>query len=170
MAVALFALLSLSLFMLGANILLGEWPTVASTILGTQFLSTHIILGLLGSLLALFSVVITMFYFIGTGSAVKEGVQDYELDQRYYQMTLKYKKKFFPVMTLSLIVYIALPAVGAAVTVDYLGPGLHRMVAYLTFVTHAYITYKGWEFIFENDRVVATVDRLIRESKENDDE
>jgi hypothetical protein len=169
MAVALLALLFMGLVMLIANLLLGQFPTLAGELLGTSFLSTHIILGVIASLLALFSTVITMFYFIGTGKAVKESVQEWELDERYYQMVLKYKKKYFPTMTLSLVVYIALPSVGAATSADYLSAGFHSLVAYLTILTHAFICYQGWFYIFENDRLVATVDRLARE-KEREDE
>ena len=165
MAVALIGLLFMSLVMLVANLVLGYDPGLATQYLGTSFLSAHIMLGVLASLLALFSVVITMFYFIGTAKAVEEGVRDYELDRRYYEMTLKYKKKYFPVMTVSLLVYIALPSVGAAVSANYLASWYHEIVAYLTILTHGYICYSGWGYIFENDRLVNTVDRLIREQE-----
>lgn len=165
MAIALIGLLFVSLLLLLANLVLGEYPVLAGAVMDLPFLSTHIALGVVASLLALFSTVITMFYFIGTGKAVKESVRDWDLDHRYYEMVLKYKKKYFPTMTLALVVYIALPSVGAAASVDYLSAGFHRLVAYLTVLTHSVIVYQGWEYIFENDRLVATVDRLAREKR-----
>lgn len=167
-AVGLMALLLMGLVTLAGNLVLGEVPTLAGDLLGHSFLTSHIILGVIGSLLALFSTVITMFYFIGTGKAVKESVQEWDLDPRYYDMVLKYKKKYFPTMTLSLVVYIALPSVGAATSADYLSAGFHGMVAYLTVATHAFICYQGWYYIFENDRLVATVDRLAREAERDE--
>lgn len=171
LAIALLALLFLSEFFLAANLLLGVYPSLARSLLEVSFLSTHIIFGVIASLLALFSTVITMFYFIGTGKAVKESVQEWDLDKRYYEMVLKYKKRYFPTMTLALIVYISLPGVGAATSANYLSSGFHGLVAYLTVLTHGFICYQGWNYIFENDRLVATVDRLVREKqRENDSE
>ncbi len=166
MAVALLALLFTSLLLLVANLLLGVFPSLASEFFGTAFLRTHIILGVIAPLLALFSTVITMFYFIGTGKAVKESVQEWDLDRRYYEMVLKYKKRYFPTMTLSLLVYIGLPSVGAATSANYLSPEFHSMVAYLTILTHGFVCYQGWFYIFENDRLVTTVDRLVHERQQ----
>lgn len=169
MAVGLFALLIMGLATLIMNLILGEFPALAQILFGMPYLTVHVIFGVIASLLALFGTVITMFYFIGTGKSVKEGVQEWDLDERYYEMVLKYKKKYFPTMTLSLLVYIALPGVGAAVTTDTVSPGLHGLVAYLTVLTHAFICYQGWHYIFENDRLVATVDRLAREKQQQED-
>jgi hypothetical protein len=91
------------------------------------------------------------------------------LDERYYEMVLKYKKRYFPTMTLSLLVYIALPGVGAAATTDTVSSGFHGIIAYLTVLTHGFICYQGWHYIFENDRLVATVDRLAREKQAEED-
>lgn len=166
MAIALLALLFMSLLAIGLNLLIGEYPGMTLYFLGKTSVATHMMLGVVSSLLALFSVVITMFYFIGTGKAVKETIQEWDLDERYYDMVLKYKKKYFPTMTLALLVYVAAPSVGAAASANYVSDGFHGMIGYLTFATHAYICYQGWDYIFENDRLVNTVDRLAREAEE----
>lgn len=163
MAVALLALLFLGFLALLLNTLivippLGEW---SASLLHTSFISLHFSLGVIAAFLCLFGVVMTMFYFIGTGKAVKEEVRDHDLDKRYYRMVLKYKKQYFPVMTLSLLLYIAVPTMGAAAHADYIAPGFHGMVAYLTLATHGYICYRGSQYIFENDRLVSTVNRLV---------
>ncbi|MFB6346546.1 MAG: hypothetical protein ABEK50_12370 [bacterium] len=166
MAIALLALLFISLLAIGLNLLLGEFTGLSIYLFGEASLAIHMMLGIVASLVALFSVVITMFYFIGTGKAVKETVQEWELDERYYQMVLKYKKKYFPTMTLALVVYIAAPSVGAAASAEYVSDSVHRLVSYVTFLTHGYICYQGFYYIFENDRLVTTVDRLAREAEE----
>lgn len=169
MAIALLALLFVSLSLLTLNILAAEVSMIGSTLtslIGGSFISVHFTLGVVASVLCLFSVVITMFYFIGTGRAVKDSVKDYGLDRRYYQMILKYKRKYFPVMTLALVIYIALPTLGAAAQAKYIAPGFHGLFSYITLVTHAFVCYQGWGYIFENERVVATVNRLVREHQE----
>jgi len=168
-AVGLFALLIMGLATLVMNLVLGEYPALAQNLVGMPFLTVHVIFGVIASLLALFGTVITMFYFIGTGKSVKEGVKEWDLDERYYEMVLKYKKRYFPTMTLSLLVYIALPGVGAAATTDTVSSGFHGIIAYLTVLTHGFICYQGWHYIFENDRLVATVDRLAREKQAEED-
>lgn len=169
MAIALLALLFISLIAIGLNLALGEFTGLSIYLFGKSSLAIHMLFGVIASLLALFSVVITMFYFIGTGKAVKETIQEWNLDKRYYDMVLKYKRKYFPTMTLSLLVYIAAPSVGAAASAEYVSDWLHGLVGYLTFATHAFICYQGFYYVFENDRLVATVDRLAREAEEGED-
>lgn len=167
MAVALLALLFIGLVLLGADLWVSQNLALAAALVdASSGVSVWIIFEVLASLTALFSVVITMFYFIGTGKAVKESVSDHELDSAYYDMVLKYKKRYFPVMTLALVAYVALPAVGAAVTVDYVGSTVHFLVALVTFLAHVYVCYLGWSYIIENDRLVSTVDRLVREKQQ----
>ncbi|MFB6355178.1 MAG: hypothetical protein ABEJ65_01515 [bacterium] len=168
MSIALIVLLWMSLLLILGNYVVGISEGVRAVITGLtgiSFLPFHFILGVISSLLALFSVVITMFYFIGTGKAVKEGVKEHDLDERYYRMTLKYKKKFFPVMTLSLLFYIALPCVGAAVSANYLGSLTHHLVSVATIIVHFYISVRGVYYLYENDRLVSTVHRLIQEAE-----
>lgn len=167
MAVALLALLSVGLVLLGADLFVSQNLALAASLVdASSGLSVWIIFEVLASLTALFSVVITMFYFIGTGKAVKESVRDHDLDEGYYDLVLKYKKRYFPAMTLALLFYIALPGVGAAVTVDYVGRTTHFLVALSTVLMHLYVCWRGWEYIIENDRLVATVDRLVRERQQ----
>lgn len=167
MAVALLALLSAGLIMLGADLFVSQNLALAASLVNASSgLSVWLIFEVLAALTALFSVVITMFYFIGTGRAVKESVRDHDLDERYYDMVLKYKRRYFPAMTLALVFYVALPGVGAAVTVDYVGGTTHFLVALATLLVHLYVCWLGWSFIIENDRLVATVDRLVRERED----
>ncbi len=167
MAVALLALLSAGLIMLGADLFVSQNLALAASLVNASSgLSVWLIFEVLAALTALFSVVITMFYFIGTGRAVKESVRDHDLDERYYDMVLKYKRRYFPAMTLALVFYVALPGVGAAVTVDYVGRTTHFLVALVTLLVHLYVCWLGWSFIIENDRLVATVDRLVRERED----
>jgi len=168
MALALIVLLWLGFVGMLVNILMAQIPTISSfvtTATGTTFLASHFVLGVSASILALFGVVITMFYFIGTAKAVKEAVRDYDLDREYYEMTLKYKRKYFPGMTGSLIFYIALPSLGSAVMVDYLPVWSHGVFAYLTLLVHGWICLRGQQYLLENDRLMAKVDWLVREAE-----
>lgn len=171
MALALIVLLWLGFVGILINILMAEVPflsTFVSSAIGTSFLESHFVLGVSASIIALFGVVITMFYFIGTAKAVKEAVRDYDLDRGYYEMTLKYKRKFFPGMTGSLLFYIALPSLGSAVMVDYLPAWSHGVFGYLTLLVHAWICFRGTQYLMENDRLMAKVDWLVREAEKEE--
>ena len=171
MAIALIILLWIGFAALLLNILMAHVSVVAeivSSISGASFIATHFTLGVVSSLIALFAVVITMFYFIGTAKAVKEGVRDHDLDHGYYEMTLKYKKKYFPGMTASLLFYIAAPGFGAAAQVGSVSHFTHGVVAYLTLLIHLWICVKGQEYLIENDRLVAKVDYLIQKKAPED--
>lgn len=165
LALALVVLLWFGFGLLLLNVLMAHVPPLAellTTMAGAPFVATHFTLGVIASLVALFGVVITMFYFIGTAKAVKEGVRDHDLDRGYYEMTLKYKKKYFPGMTLSLLFYVATPGFGAAVQVGSINPLTHGLVAYLTLIIHLWICVRGQQYLIENDRLVAKVDYLVQ--------
>lgn len=168
MAIALVVLLWLGFLGILLNILMAQVPVVArwmTSLAGSPFIGTHFVVGVCASILALFGVVITMFYFIGTAKAVKEAVRDYKLDRGYYEMTLKYKKKYFPGMTLSLLFYIGLPSLGSAVMVDYLSPWIHGWFAYATLLMHGWICVRGQQYLIENDRLMAKVDWLVKKNE-----
>lgn len=134
------------------------------------FIAAHFTLGVCAALIALFGVVITMFYFIGTAKAVKEAVRDHDLDREYYRLTLKYKRKYFPGMTASLLFYIATPSLGGAAMVDMVSPYLHGGVAYLTLLVHGWICVRGQQYLMENDRLVAKVDYLVKQKQGADED
>lgn len=171
MALALVVLLWIGFGALLLNILMAHVPSIAGVvtyIAGAPFIATHFTLGVVSSLIALFAVVITMFYFIGTAKAVKEGVRDHNLDRDYYELTLKYKKQYFPGMTASLLFYIAAPGFGAAAQVGSVSHLTHGIVAYLTLLVHLWICVRGQEYLIENDRLVAKVDYLIQKKTKDD--
>jgi len=173
MAVALVILLWMSFGVLFVTLLMGQIQPLGYVIsdwFGASWIATHFTLGVCGSIFALFVVVITMFYFIGTAKAVKEGVRDYQLDRDYYELTLKYKRKFFPAMTVSLLFYIALPSLGAASMVNYVDPWIHGVSSYLTLMLHGWICFRGQEYLLENDQLVAKVDYLIQKRERADQE
>lgn len=170
MGIALVGLLWLGFGVLLLSVLMAHVPIVANVmtwLANAPFVATHFTLGVCASLTALFGVVITMFYFIGTAKAVKEAVRDYELDREYYELTLKYKRKYFPGMTLSLLFYIATPSLGGATMVDMVAPYVHGVVAYLTLIVHGWICIRGQEYLLENDRLVAKVDYLVKQKEES---
>lgn len=162
MTPALFALLFCSLVLLLGNTIVGHAPGVAGAWFGMEFLEFHIILGVLASLLALFTVCMIMFYLIGTGKQIKENIREHDLDASLYGPVTDGKRKFFPTLTLAMVLYVALPGVGAALTVEAVGSGFHTMISYLTLVTHLFVCYQSWHHLRAQDRVIVTVDRQVR--------
>lgn len=167
MTPALLGLLFCALILLLLNTAVGHFPGlgtwVASNFLGmeSEFLEFHIILGVLGVLLALFSVCLVMFYLIGTGKQIKENIQEENLDKNLYKPVKEGKRRFFPTLTLAMVMYVALPCVGAAVTVDYLNPGFHRLLAYLTVLTHGFVCYQALHYLKEQDRTIVKINRRL---------
>src|SRR5262249_33732346 len=54
------------------------------------------------TLLCVFAHSIIMFYFIGTGSRIKEVVKEFRLDPELYRRTLGFKQRVFPLSTLTM--------------------------------------------------------------------
>src|SRR5438093_4851667 len=59
------------------------------------------------TLLTIFTHAIIMFYFIGTGSRIKEVVKELGLDSTLYRRTLAFKARVFPLSSLTLLVVMA---------------------------------------------------------------
>ena len=98
--------------MMGRALLVLGWLAtlglIATGILGFQVgpevgVGTHLLLGLMSSLLLLFSHSWIMFYLIGTGKAIKTAVAENDLDESIVEMTRDFKNRSYPWLMLAMI-------------------------------------------------------------------
>src|SRR5713101_3796036 len=64
------------------------------------------------TLLTIFTHAIIMFYFIGTGSRIKEVVKEFKLDPMLYRRTLSFKARLFPLSSMTMLVVMAAYIIG----------------------------------------------------------
>src|SRR5207247_1456368 len=82
-------------------------------VLGTK--TAHVLWGFVATIVALFAHTITMFYFIGTGSAIKEEARKHEALLPLYQTARRFKARTSGTLTLAPILLMAASIAGAGV-------------------------------------------------------
>src|SRR5207249_1425785 len=87
------------------------FPVLVALGLGVHFgrvtVPTHVAWSIPVTLLTIFSHAIILFYFIGTGSRIKEVVKEFKLDARLYRQTLDFNARVFPLSTLTIALIMA---------------------------------------------------------------
>jgi hypothetical protein len=115
------------------------------------------------TLLSIFAHAIIMFYFIGTGSRIKEVVKEFRLDPELYRRTLVFKQRVFPLSTLTMgLVMAAYILGGGAHTRFAWTPGwLHGLVALVSAALNIQLALREVVCISDNLTLVDDVDRAV---------
>lgn len=92
----------------------------------------HMAAGLIGALIAILWLSTAMFYFIATGSAVKDAVKKKLADFEDYQKTKEFKKSLFPLLMTAIAFLILSPVMGAAYDAKKAPLLTHTILSWLT--------------------------------------
>src|SRR5258705_7352600 len=115
------------------------------------------------TLLTIFTHAIIMFYFIGTGSRIKEVVKELGLDPTLYRRTLAFKARVFPLSTLTLLVVMAAYILGGGTHTHFrwTPPLLHGIVGGAAVVLNLLLCLREGGCISDNLTLVDEVDRAV---------
>jgi hypothetical protein len=140
------------LLVLGVEV---SWPKVT--------VPTHVSWTIPVALLAIFSHAIILFYFIGTGSRIKEVVKEFKLDVNLYRRTLAFKSRVFPLSTLTMALIIAATILGggAHTRFAWTPPLLHGVVAFGAAILNTILSLREVACISENLTLVDEVDQAV---------
>lgn len=97
---------------------------------GIGHLERHVLIGLIATLVALFWLVVTMFYFIATGSQIRQAAQEGLLKVDLYKRTREFKKMLFPWIMTSIVLLIITPIAGAATDAGKAPALYHHILAW----------------------------------------
>ena len=116
----------------------------------------HVLAGYLGTVFALFAHTIAMFYFIGTGSAVKNAAK--ELAQAgdrtlvpLWEQTKVFKNALFPAQMLAMLLLMGASILGAGVLTGAIPSIVHLVLEILAVPLNAWVLF----------RTVATIEKNI---------
>ena len=123
----------------------------------------HVLWSIPITLLCIFTHAIIMFYFIGTGSRIKEVVKELKLDVQLYRRTLPFKAKVFPLsmLTMSLIMASAILGGGAHTHFPWTPPWLHGLLAVAAAICNVVLALREIGCISENLTLVDEVDLAV---------
>jgi len=115
------------------------------------------------TLLAIFTHAIILFYFIGTGSRIKEVVKEFRLDQDLYRRTLAFKARVFPLsmLTMTLIMVAYIIGGGTHTHFRWTPAWLHGLVALAATFLNGILALREVVSISENLTLVDDVDQAV---------
>ena len=123
----------------------------------------HFILGLAGTLTALFAESMIFFYFIGTGVAIKKAVALYDLDRRYLVQVRAFKQRTSGIAFLALLALIAAFVLGGGAATRAVPALVHEIVAWAAISCHALSAWASTRAIRENVGLLAELDQVVGE-------
>ena len=110
--------------------------------------STHVKMGLITTILTMLTHTTTMFYFMGTGSAIKEEVRGENLDLEYLRRARAFKGTFFYALFFGMLLIMATAMLGGGAHSDLLRPvqpvgqsflsRVHELLALVSFFVNMY--------------------------------
>ncbi|MBS09995.1 MAG: hypothetical protein CME19_00135 [Gemmatimonadetes bacterium] len=131
--------LLLAVFVMGYGVHYGWW--------GLE-VATHVKMGLVTTILTMLTHTTTMFYFMGTGSAIKEEVREEGLDLDYLRRARAFKGLFFYALFFGMLLIMAAAMLGGGAHSDLLRPvqeagqsflsRIHELLALLSLVINLY--------------------------------
>jgi len=115
------------------------------------------------TLLSIFTHAIIMFYFIGTGSRIKEVVKEFRLDAQYYRRTVEFKTRVFPLsmLTMSVIMVAYIIGGGTHTRFPWTPAWLHGILALLAAVLNGILAVREVVCISDNLTLVDDVDQAV---------
>lgn len=121
----------------------------------------HLLVGLLSSLLLLFSHCWIMFYLIGTGKAIKEAVAENGLEAAIVAETKRYKAETFGWMMLAMGLAMAAFILGGGVYTGAVPRSVHHALFYLALAAQVWTLVRETRVLTANDRLMADLDRRL---------
>lgn len=122
-------------------------------------LQPHLLLGLVACLLLLFSHSWVMFYLIGTGKAIKDAVNQNQLEAELTERTKGFKNSTYPWLMGAMGLAIATFVLGGGYVAGAVPSWVHVVLFYAT------LTVQAWTLVLEG-RVLLQNERLMNEINE----
>lgn len=125
-------------------------------------LTPHILWGLFATVFTCFIHCMCMFYLVGTGKDVQQGIAKHpDLQEKYLKRIRDFKWEVHPYATFASVFMIAAAALGGAVHVGFAPRWVHFAVVMLALVFNVITFFKEYVTIHENRAVLIAVGRAL---------
>jgi hypothetical protein len=121
---------------------------------------SHVVWGFLATIVTLFAHTITMFYFIGTGVAVKDEARKNASLLPLYERTRKFKARTSGSLTLAPLLIIAASVVGAGTAGGSISPSVHLWMELVAVGFNVWTLMRVTGVIGENMLLMEEANRL----------
>lgn len=126
-----------------------------------QSFQLHLLVGLVSSLLLLFSHCWIMFYLIGTGKAIKEAVAENGFESELVASTKRFKAETFGWMMLAMGLAMATFILGGGVYTGAVPKIVHHGLFYLALAAQVWTLLREIRVLAANDRLIADLDQRL---------
>ena len=101
--------------------------------------ASHQQFALISAIFYMFTETLVMFYFIGSGSAIKKEILSLRIKTNGYEKVKKTKMKLFPHLTLNMFLIGTVFILGGAVQTGSVSGTVHGVLFYLSFIHFIYV-------------------------------
>ena len=118
------------------------------------FQASHPQFALLSAVFYMFSETLIMFYFIGSGTAIKKAIASLDVETNGYEKVKKTKMKLFPHLTLNIVFIGTVFILGGAVQTGRISSWIHGLLFDLAFIHFMYTTFLQHRGFKENVKII----------------
>ena len=98
------------------------------------FGENHSAFGFVTAIVYLFTEVLVMFFFVGTGVSIKEYIQQNNADQNYHKRSNEIKRKLYPPTLLNVLLIMTTFIIGGGVDTGVISGWIHGLLFYIAFI------------------------------------
>ncbi len=125
-----------ALAVLSAPLLLASAAFGYSAAGGAVTIGRHVTIALITTAVVLLSHTITIFYFVGAGSAIEHETEERGLDPVYTNEARRFRKRLFPWALVAIFLTMGTAMLGGGVHVRVIPPFVHHVLALLTLLAN----------------------------------
>lgn len=126
----------LALAVLSAPLLIASAALGYTTAYGVVSVGRHITIALIATMIVLLSHTITIFYFVGVGSAIERETEERGLDRLYLNEAKRFRRRLFPWALAATFLTMFAAMSGGGVHARAIPPLVHHLLALLTLVAN----------------------------------
>jgi 4-hydroxybenzoate polyprenyltransferase len=126
-----------------------------------ESLTPHVLLGLVASLLLLFSHCWVMFYLIGTGKAIKDAVAEHKLEQELVERTKAFKSRTYPWLMLAMGLAIATFVLGGGYVAGAVPNWMHHVLFYATLAVQVWTLVLEGQVLSRNELLMNDINQRL---------
>ena len=128
--------------------------------------ANHPQFALFSAIFYMFTETLVMFYFIGSGTAIKKTIKLGSADPTLYEKVKKTKMILFPHLTMNMIFVGIVFILGGAVQTGSVSGGIHGLLFDLAFIHFLYVTILQHRGFKENVEIIGEI-AIVEETAAN---
>lgn len=100
----------------------------------TLFGTSHAAFGFVAAILYLFTEVLVMFFFVGTGVSIKEYVQENNANSQFHRRSIEIKRKLYPPTLFNVLLIMTTFIIGGGVDTNVIPAWIHGLLFYVALI------------------------------------